>query len=158
RAMRERDSARLDPEAANLRAAFDELLAREPLDALRLAVALWPFWLRRIDLGEARRRLDAALAAAPDASALRAEALLAAAAVDYRSGRIDTGAGRAEESLAVARELGDARAEWQAVHFLGGCAVAADVGEEAATWFESSLALARRAKMAAPEALCVYSL
>jgi predicted ATPase len=158
RAERERDSPRLDAEAANLRAAFDELLAHEPLDALRLAVALWPFWLRRIDLGEARRRLAAALSAAPADGVLRAEALLAAAAIEYRAGVLDAGAARAEESLAVAVARGDARAEWRAVHFLGGCAVANDDGAAAATWFERALALARRHGLGGHEALSVYSL
>ena len=43
-----------------------------PGDALRFCVALWPFWLRRIDLHEAQRRFDEALAAAPERTALRA--------------------------------------------------------------------------------------
>ncbi len=86
-AERERGSTRLDPEAANLRAAHDGLLARAPGDALRLAVALWPFWLRRIDLAEARDRLAASVAGAPEPTALRAEALLAAAAIDFRAAR-----------------------------------------------------------------------
>ena len=88
-AEQERDSPRLDREAANLRAALDTLLALEPRDALRFCVALWPFWLRRIDLEEAQRRFAAALAAAPERTALRAEALFAAAAIDFRAGTLD---------------------------------------------------------------------
>ena len=52
-AEREGDSPGLDREAANLRAAHDALLARDPQEALRYCVALSPFWLRRIDLQEA---------------------------------------------------------------------------------------------------------
>ncbi len=67
---------------------LDTLLGRAPGDALRFCVALGPFWLRRIDLHEAQRRFDEALAAAPERTALRAEALLAAAAIDFRSGAL----------------------------------------------------------------------
>src|SRR5215208_785227 len=71
-----RASPRLDADAANLRSALDSLLERAPGDALRMCVALSPFWLRRIDLHEARRRFDEALVAAPERTPLRAEALL----------------------------------------------------------------------------------
>src|SRR4051812_21264153 len=50
------DSPRLDRESANLRVALDTLLAEEPDTALRFCVALTPFWLRRIELEEAKRR------------------------------------------------------------------------------------------------------
>ena len=106
-AERERDSPLLDREAANLRAALDTLLAREPHDALRLCVALWPFWLRRIDLDEASGASPTRSHAAPERTALRAEALLAAAAVDFRGGTLPRGIARAEESYPVASELGD---------------------------------------------------
>src|SRR6185295_10732519 len=78
----EGDSPLLDREAANLRVAFDTLLALEPRGALRFCVGLWKFWLRRIDLDEAQRRFSEALAADPEHTALRAEALWAAAALD----------------------------------------------------------------------------
>ena len=55
-AEREGGSPRLDREGPNLRTALDTLTARAPTDALRLCVALRPFWLRRIDLAEAERR------------------------------------------------------------------------------------------------------
>ena len=76
-------------------------------------MAIWPFWLRRIDLAEAERRFDAALAAVPERTALRAEALLAAAALDLRGGAVTGGVAHARESLDVAAEIGDAAAEWQ---------------------------------------------
>ena len=118
-AEQERDSPRLDHEAANFRAAHETLLALEPRDALRFCVALWPFWLRRIDLEEAERRFSAALAAAPERTALRAEALFAVAAIDFRAGSLTRGMARAEESYAIASELGDAAAQWRAMQFLG---------------------------------------
>ena len=77
------DTQLLDREAANMRAALDTLLARDSGGALRLCAALTPFWLRRIDLVEAQRRFAAALAGSPEPTALRAEALLAASAIDF---------------------------------------------------------------------------
>jgi len=155
---RERDSPLLDPEAANLRAALDTLLAREPRDALRFCVALWPFWLRRIELEEARRRFAAALDAAPERTALRAEALLAAAAIDFRGGTLPRGIAHAEESHLIAAEIGDPHAEWRAVQFLGEFAVAIDEAESAEGWLLRGLEIARRERFAAAEAICIYSL
>jgi predicted ATPase len=157
-AERERESPRLDRDAANLQAALDTLLASDPREALRLCVALWPFWLRRIDLHVAKRRFAEALAAAPERTALRADALHAAAAIDYRSGTLSQGLVLAEESLAVATEVGDARAEWRALQFLGEFGIAGDDAEVAVPWLERALALARHEGFAASEALGIYSL
>lgn len=157
-AEEERGSQRLDRDAANLRAALDALLDRAPTDALRFCVALWPFWMRRIDLHEAQRRFDEALAGAPERTALRAQALLAAAAVDFRSGALSRGLSLAEESYAVASELGDAHAEWRALQFLGEFGLASDAADVAMPWLERALELARREGFAAAEAICVYSL
>ena len=157
-AVKERGSPRLDRDATNLRAAFDTLLTRAPHDALRLCVALGPFWLRRIDLHEAHRRFDRALAAAPARTGLRAEALLAAAAVDLRSGALARALRRAEESYAIASEIGDAHAEWRALQFLGELGVAGDAANVAMPWLERALELARREGFASAEAICVYSL
>src|SRR5262249_45715943 len=88
RTQRARDSPQLDREAANLRLALETLLAGAPRDALRFCAVLLPFWLRRIDLHEAHARFEDALAAAPERSLLRAQALLAAAAIDLRSGAV----------------------------------------------------------------------
>ncbi len=158
-AEREHDSSLLEREAANLRAALDTLLAREPHDALRLCVALRPFWLRRIDLAEAERRFAEALAAAPERTALRAEALWAAAALDFRGGTLARGVERAEESYAVASEIGDVQAEWRAMQLLGEFGIANEqrIGH-AAPWLERGLELARREGFAAREAIGVYTL
>ncbi|HUK96312.1 MAG TPA: AAA family ATPase [Gaiellaceae bacterium] len=155
---RERGSVRLDREAANLRSALATLLAEDPQGALRLCVAIWPFWLRRIDLAEAERRFVAALAAAPERSTLRIEALLAAAAFDMRSGTLANGITRAEEALAIASELGDARSELRAYQLLGEYAIASDAGEDAEAWLERGLVVARREGFCGAEALCIYSL
>ncbi|MGZ4358608.1 MAG: ATP-binding protein [Gaiellaceae bacterium] len=154
----ERGSTGLDREAANLRSALDTMLAHAPEEALRLCVALWPFWLRRIELVEAQRRLSDGLAAAPSRSALRLHALLAAAAIDYRAGTLARGTAHVQEALGIADEIGDAHATWKATYTLGAFAVASDSAEEAIVWLERALALARRQDLVAEEALCVYSL
>jgi predicted ATPase len=157
-AERERDSPRLERERANLRAALLALLARDPYDALRLCVALTPFWLRRIELEEAKRRFAEALAVAPERTPLRAQALLAAAAMDFRSGTLAHGIELAAESHAIAIEMGDTRAQWRALQFLGELGVASDEAEVAVPWLERALALARQEHFAAAEALGVHSL
>ena len=85
-----------------------------------------PFWLRRIELDEAKRRFAAALEACPERTTLGAEALLAAAAIDFRSGTLSAGMSLAEQSQAVASEIGDAHREWRALQFLGEFGVAGD--------------------------------
>jgi predicted ATPase len=157
-AVQERGSQRLDRNVANLRAALDTLLDTEPGDALRLCVALWPFWMRRIDLGEAQRRFDQAFAASPDRTASRARALLRAAAIDFRSGEISHGRPLAEESYSVASEIGDAHGQWRALQFLGELGLAGDAIDVATPWLERGLALARSEGFAPEEAIGVYSL
>jgi predicted ATPase len=157
-AKEEGGSRRLDRDVANLRAALDTLLDSEPVDALRLCVALWPFWMRRIDLHEAQRRFGEALAAFPERTALRATALLRAAAIDFRSGELSRGRQLAEESYSVASEIGDAHAEWRAVQFLAEFGLAGDATDVAMPWLERGLEVARRNGFAPEEAIGVYSL
>jgi predicted ATPase len=153
-----RDATELDRESANLRMALDTLLERDPTEALRLCALLWPFWLRRIDLAEAQRRFAAALEAAPERTLLRADALRAVATIDMRSGMLAVGGEHVQESLDIAVELRDRHAEWQALHLMGGYAIARDDGLDAAYWFDLALDLARREGFAAEEATCIYSL
>ncbi len=151
-------AAHLDREAANLRTALDTLSASDAAGALRLCVALMPFWLRRIDLAEAHRRFAHALDAAPEPTVLRAEALLAASAVHYRSGTLDAGFERAEEAFDVAVAISDRRSEWHALQRLSEFAVAWDDGEAARRRLEQGLVIARREGLPGNEAVGVYSL
>jgi predicted ATPase len=154
----EHGSARLDRDVANLRSALGTLLERAPTDALRFCVALGPFWLRRIDLDEAHSRFDEALAAAPERTALRAQALLAAAAIDYRSGALARSRAQMEASHTLACEIGDARAQWRALQFLGEFGLALDAADVARPWLERALELACREGFGAARAICVHSL
>jgi predicted ATPase/tetratricopeptide (TPR) repeat protein len=148
----------LDPERGNLRAALETLLAQDPPAALQLCARVWPFWLRRIELAEARRWLGEALERAPDSSPERVRALLGHAAVEYRSGDEGLGLGHADEALAIARELGEPELEWRAVHFRGGIEIAREEGVVATGHYEAAVAIAREHELAAAEAVSVYSL
>ncbi len=109
---------RLDSERDNLRAALASALAEDSQLALRLTVALWRFWLMRGYLAEGYRWLAASLAAAPEHTADRARALLAACLVGMRRGvpgRLDEfGA----ESVAIFAKLGDHAGMFDAVEVL----------------------------------------
>jgi len=104
--------ARLAREHDNLRAALDWSLGAgaEPLVALRLAAAIWRFWLTRGYAGEGRRWLGRALAAAPAVeatAAVRAQALAAAGALAHSQGDYARAAASTEECLILWRALGD---------------------------------------------------
>ncbi len=159
----ERDDSQLlvlDPERGNLRAALETLLARDPPAALQLCVRVWPFWLRRIELSEARRWLGEALDRAPEPSPIRVQALLGHAAVEYRAGSGDKrlGLDHADAALALARELGEHELEWRAIHFCGGIEIAREDDRAAAGHYEAALTVARDHRLAASEAVSVYSL
>jgi predicted ATPase len=155
---RESGSPGLDREAANLRAAHEELLARDPREALRYCVALTPFWMRRIDLHEAHERLSDSLAAAQERSALRVAGLLAMSAIDFRAGDLACAASHSREGLGIAIELGDALAHWQALQRLGETRVGYDDASSARRLLEEARALARSAGLEACEAVSLYSL
>jgi len=153
-----RFSSRLDRDAANLRAALETLRARFPEDALRFCVRLSPFWLRRIELDEARRRFDDALSAVEERTMLRSEGLLAAAAIDLRSGAIARGVARAEESHAITVELQEPRLEWRALQALADFGIATDDANVALPCLERALELAERTELAREAAVSTYAL
>jgi predicted ATPase len=148
----------LDPERGNLRAALEMLLAHDPDAALLLCARAWPFWVRRIELSEARRWLGEALERAPDPTPARARALLGHAAVEYRSGDPSLGVAHVGEALALARDLGDPALEWRAIHFGGGIEIAREDGHAAAVRYEAAVAVARDNGLAGLEGVSVYSL
>ena len=106
---------RLDLERDNLRAALASALVDDPQVGLRLAVALWRFWLMRGYLAEGYRWLDATLAAAPEPTAARGQALLAACLVGLRRGVYERIHEFAAESVAIFRELDDHAGMFDAV-------------------------------------------
>jgi predicted ATPase/DNA-binding SARP family transcriptional activator len=80
---------RFDEEQGNVRAAFDTFAGGGDTEQaeLRLAIALFKFWLVRGHLAEGRQRLEAALQRGPGiADSLRARALLAAGGLAGQQG------------------------------------------------------------------------
>jgi predicted ATPase/class 3 adenylate cyclase len=140
---REVDAAwldRLDREADNLRAALDWLDASEETQlVLRLAGALMDYWGTKGYLAEGRRRLEDALAADVDPTAARAKALNAAADMAIGYGDAAAARLRAEQALALHRQLGDGWGTAASLHLLAHAA-ADDQDYEAARqlWEESA--------------------
>jgi predicted ATPase/DNA-binding SARP family transcriptional activator len=106
---------RLDSERDNLRGALASALADDPQVGLRFVVALWRFWLTRGYLAEGYRWLDASLAAAPERTADRARALLAACLVGLRRGVHERLHEFGAESVEIFRELDDHAGMFDAV-------------------------------------------
>ena len=99
--------ASLDVEHDNLRAALTWALAHEPRAALRLAVALWRYWLARGLFAEGRRWLEAVLTAVSEPSVMRARGLLALAVFDLRRGTGERLVEIGAETVAIHRAIGD---------------------------------------------------
>jgi predicted ATPase/DNA-binding SARP family transcriptional activator len=99
---------RVEAEHDDLRAALTSAIRHDPPGALRLAAALWWFWMARGYFVEASRRLEEALAAAPEPTPERARALFAAAGISVRQrkGRYERVAVFAGEALEIARASG----------------------------------------------------
>ena len=112
---------RLDLERDNLRAALASALADDPQLALRLAIALWRFWLMRGYLAEGYRWLAASLAAAPEHTTDRAHALLASCLVGLRRGVHARLHEFGAESVAIFAELGDHAGMFDAVEVSTAC-------------------------------------
>jgi predicted ATPase len=148
----------LESEQGNLRVALETLLQTDPEEALRLTAAVWPFWLRRIELPEARHWLGQSLERAQAVSPDRIKALLGHAAIEFRSGDVGYGLAKVEEALELARRLGDPALQWLTLHFRAAVEIAADDGARAAGFYEAALALAREHGLAAAEAVSAYSL
>lgn len=99
---------RLESERDNFRAAMRGALDGDrPLLALRLAIALGPFWVIRAH-AEGHGWLSEALDATPDAPTdVRAKALRELCTTPFLTGDYERSAARAEQALELFRELGD---------------------------------------------------
>jgi predicted ATPase/DNA-binding SARP family transcriptional activator len=144
---------RVEAEHDDLREALASAIRHDPPAALRLAAALWWFWMARGYFAEASRRIAEALAAAPAPSPQRVRTLHAAAGITVRlsRGSFDGVVALAEEALDIARAGRDRRAVARALERLGvltmgpflyaraelafaeGLQVARAIGDEAAT-------------------------
>lgn len=135
---------RLDAEIPNLRAALGWTAERGPADpapGLRLACALWLFWLQRSRVGEGCRWFERALAhdrGAPPA--LRAKALLGLGGLALPRGDLGRASSVGDESLAIYRALGDALGVARSLHLLGVTAQALGETATAVSLLEEAVA------------------
>lgn len=137
---------RLELEHDNLRAAlgWSTAGAQDGEIALRLATAVLPFWEAHTHWSEGRERLDSVLASSRDPSRVRAAALYGAAILAWYHRAYDRAAALFEESLAVARKIGDQKAIGRALY---GCGLVPMYRREfaiAMALFERSLEIARK--------------
>ena len=119
---------RLEAEHDNLRAALTWAEGQDPELGLRLAASLWRFWYARGHMSEGRGWLERALVRdGTGRSAARARALHGAGVLADLQGDLERAEALVTESLALARELGEAELVGQALYALG--VVAHDRGE-----------------------------
>jgi predicted ATPase/class 3 adenylate cyclase len=138
---------RLETEHDNLRAALqwgqEDVAGREA--ALRLASALWWFWLVRGHLSEARQALERTLANGNTAGdSIRSDALWRAGRLALAQDDFDLAATLTEEGLALSRRSGNARGTASALNVLGEVAIENGDQKRAIELFEESLATFRR--------------
>jgi predicted ATPase len=133
----------LENEHDNLRAGLAWALRHDPQAALRLATRLWRYWLDRGYFAEGNRWLQTTLAAAPEQTPLRVEALLAGAGLSLRLGDPNGFLRHVSDAVSAYRLLGDERATAAALYqhaMLAQFVHRAD----AEALFAEALALARR--------------
>jgi predicted ATPase/DNA-binding CsgD family transcriptional regulator len=136
---------RLREEHDNLRAALAWTIDRGDVEtALRLGCALGRFWLLVGHLSEGRRSLAAALDCSDDGPpARRARALAAAGVLAVHQADYGEAARLCQESLALARELGDRRRVAEALSGLALSAQRAGRPEPAVEMYTEVLAMYR---------------
>jgi predicted ATPase/DNA-binding NarL/FixJ family response regulator len=140
---------RLEAEHDNLRTALGWSTTEEE-DAeirLRFATALFWFWLFHTHYGEGRKWLETALAGSRDRkSIVRMTALYEAGTLAWRQGDYEKAMARHQDSLILARELGDQKGI--ALALFGRAQVTMSLGDfdTAATLFEESLEASRNLK------------
>lgn len=136
---------RLEMEYDNLRAAVDWYQASGDIEGgLRLAMALHRFWEMRVHLREGYHQLDKLLHSPAQPTTRRAGALRMAGRLAFGVGNYMAARTHFQESLALARELGDKQSIAAALNNLG---LVAEYGLndylEAHVLYEESLAIRR---------------
>jgi predicted ATPase/DNA-binding SARP family transcriptional activator len=98
----------LDAAQPNIWAAFGWGLEAAGDAPLRIGAALWRYWEARGGIGEARQRLDEALARLPEASSdVRARAFFASGRMALRQGDLDHASASFEAGRSLFAEIGD---------------------------------------------------
>jgi non-specific serine/threonine protein kinase len=137
--------AALERDHANLRTALS--WARERGDGprlVRLAGAYFPFWHEHAHYREGREWLEAALVLGQDAPAEdRLRVLDGAGNMAWYQSDVERSLHLHEQALALARKIGNRKAEAVILNHLAGLDMQAGDYDQASTRFEASLALAR---------------
>ena len=137
---------RLERDQENLHAALDWWVQQGEWEtALRLSVALWPFWWMHGHLSDGRTLLERVLTApASLPEALRAQALIGSGVLAYDQDQAEQAKHCCEQGLLVARKLADTRSCIIALRQLGRVACVNGDYVTARTHAEEALALARQ--------------
>ena len=146
---------RLEVEHDNVRAALAGALDHGYGDAgLRLAGAMWRFWLLRTYFGEGRRWLERLLLLMPEMpTPSRATALLGVGWLACRQGAMDQAVTYMAQSLALFRALGDRHGEVEALTRAG--AVSWERGEYAAARLQGDVALVSARQLGDPASIAL---
>jgi predicted ATPase len=135
---------RLETERENVRAAIDFAVGEgDATTALTLCANVWRYWERRGSLTEGREALAAALGVPDGPPALRQRALNGAGALAGDAGDFAAAKVHFEESLALARDLGEHYRAAFVEGNLGTLALFASDYEEAIRRYEGATAYAR---------------
>jgi predicted ATPase/DNA-binding SARP family transcriptional activator len=149
---------RIDADQRDFQAALGTLVHADPAKAVRLAAALWPYWMLRGSFGEGVEGLQAALDAGREPSAARVEALLGAFAIKMRWTGVGAENQCAAEALELARSLGDPLAIARAGFFVGVQAWIREDLSAARSAFLGAAAVARSAGLVMAQASAVHAL
>jgi predicted ATPase/transcriptional regulator with XRE-family HTH domain len=148
--------ARLEREHENLRAALAWSLGQDDgATAVRLAAALWRFWMQRGHLTEGRRWVRAALdkpGVEESATSASIDALIGAAVLAIAQGSHEEAATRCARALALARSRGEVMDVVAALNTSALLAREQDRYDDATQGHQAALALAQAAGDRAAEA------
>ncbi|MDQ3004789.1 MAG: hypothetical protein M3R47_05325 [Chloroflexota bacterium] len=135
---------RLEVELDNLRAALRWGFESRTEAGFRLAGSLWLFWFMHAHFIEGRRWYDEALSVSGDSSPyIRMRLLSGAASSAIGHGDYEQIGILSEQSLALARELGNAWGISMSLHHLGGASMGLGDYQRAQLLLEEGLALAQ---------------
>jgi tetratricopeptide (TPR) repeat protein len=139
-------AAQLDRDHDRIQQGLAWLLENDPTIGLELALALPDYWHLRGQWGEGRRWLEQLLAAVRDPTpALRCRALSSLSGLAFRLGDNETARDRANDALAIARGLGDARLIVGALTRLARVGLRDNNPQQTIAWSREAMALAEAA-------------
>jgi predicted ATPase/class 3 adenylate cyclase len=135
---------RLETEYENLRAALEWSVEGDGERALRMAAALWRFWLMHGHLSEGRGWLERVIAGGEHATRAFASVLHGAGALACQQEDLRAAGALLERSVALWRALGDSREVASSLVWLGRVPLGAREHAAARALFEESLRLFRK--------------